>query len=111
MRLPEYQPGALKQLFDLVQSIPPLVMGFCILPVQLSCTFTCCSFPDKQSQIILVDLLIFIILIVPDKTAVSSVFRDRAVSHDFAVFIVCVKIKKKNAARIQIIVDKAEHLS
>ena len=61
-------------------------------------------FLDEDCQIILVDLFFRIIIIFPDKTAILPVLRNRRIADDFPVFIICIKIKDKNATGVELIV-------
>ena len=67
-------------------------------------------FLDEDCQIILVDLFFRIIIIFPDKTAILPVLRNRRIADDFPVFIICIKIKDKNATGVEIIVHQPEYL-
>ena len=68
------------------------------------------SRPNEQDQFILVDPFLFIIIIVPYKAAVLPVLRNRTVPQNLPVLILRIEIKEKDPARIQIIIDQAEHL-
>ena len=70
-------------------------MSLLVLSVQFSPVAGVLLIPDKQRQIILVDPLILIIVIIPDKAAVPPVLRDRLLSEYLPVLIICVKIKRK----------------
>ena len=52
--------------------------------------------PDKKRQIIFIDLLIFVIIVVPDKTAFLPVLRNCAIPKNLFILVTCIKIKNKN---------------
>ena len=84
------KPGFFQQLSYLFQGVRPLEMGFLIFVVEL---FLICLL-DKECQLILIHVLFFIIIVIPDKAGIFPVFRDRPVAQHLPVFIFRIKIKR-----------------
>ena len=64
---------------------------------------------DKQRENILIDPLLRVIAVLPDKAPVFPVLRNRGLP-DPPVFRLCIHIKNKNPARIQVIIHQPENL-
>ena len=61
-------------------------------------------FRYKKRKIILVDMFLFVIIILPDKTSILTTFRKCILSKKLRVFIVCVHIKKKSPANLKMFI-------
>ena len=60
--------------------------------------------PDIEGQVVLIQLLLRVVIIFPDKAAILPVFRNRAVTDDCFIFIDRIKIEDKKPIRVKIVV-------
>ena len=82
----------LSKTLHLVQSISPLIMSFHRTSEYFIVLVTLC----KDRHIVFVDVLLFVIIILPDKTAVLSVLSDCCISDNISVLVQRIKIKDKD---------------
>ena len=92
------------QFPDLCQRIGALFMKF-LKAVKTAVFFI----PDKQRQIVLIDLFLFIKIIFPDKAGFLPVLRNGRLTH-IPILLRGVKIKNEHPAGIQIIIYQAKYL-
>ncbi len=97
-------PASTDRAFHFLQGIRPLVVRLVIFPEKVS------LFPDEDRQIVDIDLFLFFVLVVQIKLESSRSSAIVLSPIDLPVFVLGIQIKDKDSARIEIVVDQAEHL-
>ena len=94
-------PRIAKQPPDLFYTISSLKVRLLVFSVKVL------FFPYKQGQIILIDSVLRVIPVFPDKASFVPILRNDGLSQNLFIFIESIQIEEKNPSWIQIIINQA----